>query len=130
MITQGKDISLAGSSGTDEHNFTPGKILNDTHPRHGNNYFDTSLFTRKLGTNRKLESPILSWPGSEQLGHGARKEHQLQRNEIARAPFRSFNAFNHAQFQNPSGSIDSSSFGSILAANEPRVLQIGAKVHF
>jgi len=44
--------------------------------------------------------------------------------------FEAFNIFNHAQFQNPNGSIDSSNFGVITAANAPRILQVAGKFHF
>jgi hypothetical protein len=44
--------------------------------------------------------------------------------------FEAFNIFNHAQFQNPDGNIDSSNFGIITAANAPRILQLGARLHF
>lgn len=44
--------------------------------------------------------------------------------------FEAFNIFNHAQFQTPDGNINSSNFGLVTAANDPRILQIGAKFHF
>jgi hypothetical protein len=44
--------------------------------------------------------------------------------------FEAFNIFNHAQFQNPNGSIDSSNFGRIIAANDPRILQVAARFRF
>ncbi|HXM97674.1 MAG TPA: hypothetical protein VN982_04300 [Candidatus Dormibacteraeota bacterium] len=44
--------------------------------------------------------------------------------------FEAFNVFNHAQFINPSGNIDSSTFGQVTAAWDPRILQLAAKFHF
>jgi hypothetical protein len=44
-----------------------------------------------------------------------------------------FNVFNHAQFFGPAavdGNINSSSFGQVLSAAPPRLLQVGAKFSF
>jgi hypothetical protein len=38
-----------------------------------------------------------------------------------------FNIFNHAQFNNPGGNIDSSSFGIVTSARAPRIGQLSAK---
>src|SRR5262249_32812389 len=46
-ISEGRDRSLASSSGTDIPNFTPGKILSETNPRNGGTYFDTTLFSKE-----------------------------------------------------------------------------------
>jgi hypothetical protein len=40
--------------------------------------------------------------------------------------FETFNIWNHAQFQNPTGLINSSLFSMVTSANPPRVLQIAA----
>ena len=44
--------------------------------------------------------------------------------------FEAFNTFNHAQFQNPSGLLNSGLFGVLTSAWPGRVLQIGAKFLF
>ena len=44
-----------------------------------------------------------------------------------------FNVFNHAQFFGAGavdGNIDSSTFGQVLSAGPPRLLQVGAKFSF
>jgi hypothetical protein len=44
-----------------------------------------------------------------------------------------FNVFNHAQFFGPQavdGNIDSSTFGDVVSAAPPRLLQLGAKFFF
>ncbi|MBV8475247.1 MAG: hypothetical protein JOZ36_01160, partial [Acidobacteria bacterium] len=41
-----------------------------------------------------------------------------------------FNIFNHAQFTNPTGEINSSTFGLVTGARAARILQIGAKFLF
>ena len=41
-----------------------------------------------------------------------------------------FNAFNHAQFTNPSGSVTSGNFGNVTGARDPRIGQFGLKFIF
>jgi hypothetical protein len=41
-----------------------------------------------------------------------------------------FNLLNHANFQNPIATMNSGSFGKILTANDPRILQFAAKYVF
>ena len=41
-----------------------------------------------------------------------------------------FNTWNHAQFENPSGNINSSLFGQVTTAREPRIMQIALKLLF
>jgi hypothetical protein len=44
--------------------------------------------------------------------------------------FEGFNVFNHAQFFNPTGEINSSQFGMVSGARDPRIMQVGAKFLF
>ena len=133
LITESgsRDRSLAGSRGTDEPNFTPGRILNDTNPRNGNSYFDTTLFTKEsLGQIGNSNRRFFHGPGLNNWDMALSKTTKFSEARLIELRFEAFNIFNHAQFQNPTGSIDSSNFGRILAANDPRILQIGAKFHF
>jgi hypothetical protein len=41
-----------------------------------------------------------------------------------------FNIFNHAQFLNPSGNINSGSFGIVTSARDPRIGQLAVKLLF
>lgn len=41
-----------------------------------------------------------------------------------------FNVLNHTNFQNPVSTVSSAGFGNILAANDPRILQLALKVFF
>ncbi len=130
-LSEGKDVSLAGSSGTDVPNFTPGKLLANTDPRSGGTYFNTSLFS--------LESPgqignsarrFFHGPGLNNWDMALLKDINLTESKLLQLRFEAFNIFNHAQFQNPSGNIDSSQFGLVIAARDPRIMQIAAKFRF
>jgi len=41
-----------------------------------------------------------------------------------------FNAFNHAQFTNPTGNILNGAFGIVTSARDPRIGQLGIKFNF
>lgn len=41
-----------------------------------------------------------------------------------------FNAFNHVNFDEPTNNLNTSTFGEILTANSPRILQLAAKLNF
>ncbi|MGB8473956.1 MAG: carboxypeptidase-like regulatory domain-containing protein [Candidatus Acidiferrum sp.] len=41
-----------------------------------------------------------------------------------------FNTFNHVQFNGPSANVNSSSFGRITSARDPRIVQLAAKFYF
>jgi hypothetical protein len=41
-----------------------------------------------------------------------------------------FNAFNHVNFSEPTNNLSTSTFGKILSANSPRILQLAAKLNF
>ena len=130
-ISEGRDVSLAGSSGTDVPNFTPGKVLNDTNPRHNNNYFNTSLFSKEaLGQIGNSAKRFFHGPGLNNWDMALLKNIRLTEAKQLQLRFEAFNAFNHAQFENPTGSIDSAFFGQVTAARDPRILQLGAKFTF
>lgn len=131
QLSEGKDISLTGSIGTDIPNFAGGKVLNDTNPRHANTYFNTSLFSLEApGQIGNANRRFFHGPGLNNWDMGLLKDINFTESKSLELRFEAFNIFNHAQFQNPSGNIDSSTFGQITAAQAPRLLQLGAKFNF
>ena len=130
-ISEGQDRSLAGSSGTDIPNFTPGKIFNNTNPRSGQLYFNTSLFSKEaLGQIGNSNRRFFHGPGLNNWDMALLKEITFSEARALELRFEAFNIFNHAQFTNPGGSIDSTDFGAITSARDPRIMQIAAKFRF
>jgi hypothetical protein len=41
-----------------------------------------------------------------------------------------FNAFNHTQFFNPDGNINDTTFGQVLTAHDPRLMQLTLQYRF
>jgi hypothetical protein len=131
QLSEGNDVSLAGSIGTDIPNFTPGKLINNSNPRSGQPYFNTSLFSKESpGQIGNANRRFFHGPGLNNWDMGLLKNVNFTESKSLELRFEAFNIFNHAQFQNPNGSIDSASFGIITAANDPRILQLAAKLHF
>jgi hypothetical protein len=58
------------------------------------------------------------------------KDTRITEGKTLELRFEAFNAFNHVQFSNPSGNIDSGNFGRITSARDPRILQVAMKFQF
>ena len=130
-MSENDDNSLIGTGGVDRPNRLQGTVLNDTNPRHGNSYFNTSIFTfEQLGQVGNAPRTFFHGPGLNNWDMALLKDFSFS--ESKRLEFRAeaFNAFNHAQFNNPSGLINSGSFGLVLSARDPRILQLALKLLF
>lgn len=142
----GADQSLIGSVGfgwnVDEPNLLPGKILNNTNPRSGQTYFNTSLFVpegcvdaactggAQIGVVGNANRRFFHGPGIANWDMALLKETPITETTSVEFRFEAFNIFNHAQFQNPVGAQDASSFGLVTAANDPRLMQVALKFRF
>jgi hypothetical protein len=134
-LSEGNDVSLAGSIGTDVPNFTPGKIINNSNPRSRQPYFNIGLFSpEQTGHIGNASRRFFHGPGLNNWDMGLLKVAHFTESKSLEFRVEAFNVFNHAQFkpQNATnfGSIDSAAFGIIDAANDPRILQLGLKLHF
>jgi hypothetical protein len=132
-MTEADDLSLIGANAApvDVPNFTPGKVLADTNPRDGKPYFNTSLFSpEQLGVFGNSRRRFFHGPGLNNFTMALAKTTKITESKELQLRFEGFNIFNHAQFVNPSGSINSSSFGMVTAARDPRIMQVGAKFLF
>jgi hypothetical protein len=136
-LTEMDDNSLLGTGGAgaislpvDTPNYTPGS-LHFTDPRLQQPYFNTSLFSPEtegqLGTARRR---FFAAPGLNNWDIALLKDTTIA--EEMRLEFRAefFNAFNHAQFGQPDGNVNSGTFGLITTANPPRIMQFSLKFLF
>jgi len=132
-LTENDDNSLIGANAIplDVPNFAGGKVLADTNPRHRNSYFNTSLFKTEtpgqLGNSRRR---FFHGPGLNNYDMTLLKTIRVTETKDLELRLEAFNLFNHAQFMNPTGEINSSQFGQVTGARDPRILQIGGKFHF
>src|SRR5215471_1914393 len=130
-LSERRDRSLAGSSGTDIPAISPGKVLSDANPRQGNDYFNTSLFTReRFGKVGNSNRRFFHGPGFNNWDLALLKDTRITENKALQFRVETFNTWNHAQFENPEGSINSSLFGLVTAAQPARIMQLGLKLTF
>jgi hypothetical protein len=133
-LTENDDNSLIGANAipVDVPNFSGGgPVLADTNPRHGNAYFHTSLFSNEqLGQFGNSRRRFFHGPGLNNFNMALLKTTKITESKELQLRFEAFNVFNHAQFTNPSGEINSSVFGIVTSARDPRIMQLGAKFLF
>ncbi len=135
------DNSLLGAEpngvnnyGVDEPDYTPGPLDINSNPRNGRSYFNTTLFSENaLGTPGTAARRFFYGPGINNFDLALLKNVRLTESKSLQFRLEAFNVFNHAQFYGPSavdGNISSSTFGQVVSAAAPRILQIAAKFYF
>jgi hypothetical protein len=141
-LVENDDHSLLGTFGTGQGNMidVPNRLmgpLNITDPRKGdpasgtNPYFNTSLFYKEaLGQLGNANRRFFHGPGWNNWDLSLAKDLRLTESKSLQFRAELFNAFNHAQFPNPSGNILNANFGFVSRARDPRIGQVGMKFIF
>lgn len=135
------DSSLLGTSTNGVNNnlldtpeCSPGNLEINTNPRNGRPEFNTALFSiPQLGQLGNCKRRFFYGPGIENFDMALRKNLPLWESKSLQIRLEAFNVFNHAQFYGPAavqGSITSSTFGQVISAQAPRLVQLGAKFNF
>jgi Carboxypeptidase regulatory-like domain len=136
-LVETDDNSLLGTSGAgaislpvDTPNFTPGP-MHITDPRSGLPYFNTSLFSPEtIGTLGTSSRRFFPGPGLNNWDIALLKDTMIKEGMNLQFRAEVFNAFNHAQFGQPDGNVNSQTFGLITTANSPRIMQLSLKLLF
>jgi hypothetical protein len=141
MINNG-DNSLIGTnpngvnnSSIDEPDYNGGPLhLNGNPRKNGNNYFATTAFgMNALGTPGSAKRRFFYGPGSDNYDMTVAKKLALTESKSLLFRVEAFNVFNHTQFNGPTsvdGDIGSSTFGEVISAAPPRILQGALKFTF
>ncbi len=135
------DNSLIGSEpnginnyGVDLPDYDGGPLDINKNPRNGNAYFNTSAFSENtLGTPGNAKRRFFYGPGMNNFDMAILKNVRLTESKSLQFRLEGFNVFNHAQFFGPQavdGNIGSNTFGQVLSADPPRLVQLGAKFFF
>jgi hypothetical protein len=135
------DNSLLGSEpnginnfGVDEPDYTGAALNLSPNPRNGRPYFNTAAFPENaLGTPGTAKRRFFYGPGMNNYDLALLKNVRLTEAKSLQFRLEAFNAFNHAQFFGPQavdGNIDSSTFGNVISATPPRLVQLGFKFLF
>lgn len=135
------DSSLLGSLGNGVNNqlidtpvFTPGSLNINTNPRNGSTEFNTALFkAENLGQVGNASRRFFYGPGINNFDLQLSKNVRITESKSLDIRVEAFNVFNHAQFYGPSavdGEVDNSTFGQVVSAQDPRLIQLAAKFYF
>lgn len=136
-----EDTSLLGTQGNGINNlavdgleYAGGPLDLNHNPRNGQAYFNTSVFSLPpLGSVGNSGRRFFSGPGIDNYDLTLQKNFQRRESQSLQLRLEAFNAFNHAQFYGPSsvdGNISSPTFGNVVSAAAPRLLQAVIKLAF
>jgi len=118
----------------DEPDFTPGSLAQNHNPGNAQPYFNVALFSQNaLGTPGTAKRRFFYGPGLDNYDMALLKNLRLRESTSLQFRVEAFNVFNHTQFFGPQavdGNIDSSTFGHIISAAPPRLMQVSAKFFF
>jgi hypothetical protein len=132
-LSENDDNSLIGANAApvDVPNYAGGPVLGDTNPRNNNPYFNVGQFSNEaLGQFGNSRRRFFHGPGLNNFNMALAKETNLTESKQLQFRLEAFNVFNHAQFMNPSSEINSSTFGIVTSARDPRLVQLGVKLLF
>jgi hypothetical protein len=135
------DTSLIGSYnngvngvGAGGLNVAPGPLQINGNPGSGQPYFNTSLFSvPPLGSPGNASRRLFYGPGQDNWNIALLKETRSSESKVLEFRVETFNTFNHAQFfgaNSVDGNINDSTFGKIINAMSPRLMQVALKFRF
>jgi hypothetical protein len=113
----------------------------------GNYWFDPNAFARVptctyapvtfaltngnvCGTFGNVSRSVMHGPGINNFDFSLQKDTKLGERVNMQVGIDAFNLFNHTNFNNPSGNINSTNFGRITSAAAGRIAQLRAKFNF
>jgi hypothetical protein len=135
------DNSLQGSipNGVNNHSldlpdYTPGNLQLNGNPRNGQPYFNLSLFaTNALGTPGSASRRGFYGPGDLNFDLALLRNFVISETKTVQFRLETFNTFNHTQFFGPAavnGDFGTGTFGYVVKAAPPRLVQIALKFSF
>ena len=111
-----------------------GSLNLNRNPRNGVSYFNAGLFSENaLGTPGNASRRYFHGPGMENFDIALLKNMRVAESKSLQFRIEGFNVFNHTQFFGPQavdGNISGSTFGQVVSAAAPRLVQAGAKFIF
>jgi len=139
-LVNNNDTSLLGTQpngvnneGADQLNFTPGSLNLKNRPTSGAG-FNTTLFSEPaLGDFGNARRRFFHGPSSDNTDFALAKSTTLFDGKELQLRAEAFNVFNHAQFFGPAsveGNVGSATFGQIVSAAAPRLMQVSARLRW
>jgi hypothetical protein len=133
-ITAGNNLDQA-RNGTNVNNqpaqYLGGDPYGETSGRPRTNWFNTAAFgTPAVGTFGNLGTRTVRGPGQWQFDVALSRIFQIRESQRIEARMEAFNVPNSFRPQNPNTQQNSSQFGSLIDARDPRILQFALKYVF
>jgi hypothetical protein len=123
----GQDVSLT-AVGNDHPNLVGNSHLSNPTIHQ---WFNTSAYAKQAtGTYGNAGSYSILGPGGFTFDAQLSRKFQVRETQTLQVRIEAFNVLNHPVFSNPTTSLTSSTFGQILSANDPRILQGAVKYIF
>jgi len=123
----------AGNNGVQTGTNRPNVSGNVNYPQTVTAWFDKSAFSAPtIGQWGNFEYNTVIGPGRHNWNLSLFKSFVFSESRGSRLElrFESFNIWNHTQFNGVSGGFSSSNFGQVTSVQDPRSLQLGAKLYF
>jgi hypothetical protein len=132
LLSQPGDLATCGCSGVDRPNYTGAPVtFFDPRTSASHQYSSTDPFSsEQLGVAGNANRRFFSGPGLNNFDFALHKTTHITEGTSLEIRAEFFNIFNHAQFQNPSGTFGASTFGDVTGANAPRIGQLALKFYF
>ncbi|MGB0041684.1 MAG: TonB-dependent receptor, partial [Terriglobales bacterium] len=146
------DNSLLGAEpnginnyGIDEPDYAGGPLDLNHNPRHGFYFNPTQFSENALGTPGNAKRRFFHGPGMDNYDVALLKNVRLTESKSLQFRVEGFNVFNHAQFFGPQSVdgniadlhrtifgrvVNGTTFGQVVNADPPRLVQLGAKFFF
>ena len=113
---------------------SPGNLQLNGNPRNGQPYFNTSLLSvPALGSPGSASRRLFYGPGMDNWDIALLKETHFSESKVLEFRMETFNTFNHAQFfgaNSVDGNINDSTFGRVINAMSPRLMQAALRFRF
>jgi hypothetical protein len=135
-LSESDDQSLCGCSGADVPKYD-GSPIHFLDPRHvvdpvnqTHYFFDPAPFsTNDLGRIGNVKRRFFHGPGLNNWDLAFHKNTKISERVLLEFRGELFNAFNHAQFENPDGDV-AGNLGLVTSARDPRIGQLALKLSF
>jgi hypothetical protein len=129
-VTSGRDNSLNGTN-----NDRPVQILTNPYPEQQSAKawilpLGTAFIQNPAGTYGNAGRDAFRGPGVLSFDFAFTRLFPVNERCKVEARFEAFNAINHVNLSNPNTNVSASTFGTITAAADPRILQFALKLHF
>jgi hypothetical protein len=128
-VTTGKDNSLTGI-GLDRPNLALSNAYNTADPNPRTWLSPAAFVANPIGTFGNLGHDAVYGPGRINVDLSLSRTFRMTERVSLEARGEAFNAINHVNYNNPSTSLNSSTFGRITGAADPRIMQVSMKLHF